>query len=326
MKLYEFAPTRSIRARWTLQELGVAFEVVPVNLLAGEHRRPEFLKINPAGKIPVLVDGDWSSPSRSRSCSTSPRSTPTAAAAARISRRARAGPPLAAVRRDRAGAAALAHRAQHDPVSRGRSGSPSRRDDREPRVPRDGGRARAHMRRTAVRRRRRRDRRRSSCSPTRSTGATSGSCSAASRQLRAYIEAHVRPPEGAAAHRRSVRQHLRHVTEGASVTLPYRSSDPSAYASLTRWLDLEIILVDPLTSDLRFQRRDRDAEPARPSRASTAANESLRSATTRQGDLPPRRARGRSGRGLVTDRPPRWRRRQRRTMRHTRLGWRTFRR
>jgi glutathione S-transferase len=58
MKLYEFGPTRSIRVRWTLQELGVDFEPVRVNLVAGDHQRPEFLKINPAGKIPVLVDGD----------------------------------------------------------------------------------------------------------------------------------------------------------------------------------------------------------------------------------------------------------------------------
>ncbi len=58
MRLYEFGPTRSIRARWTLQELGVEFEPITVNLVAGEHRRPEFLKINPAGKLPVLVDGD----------------------------------------------------------------------------------------------------------------------------------------------------------------------------------------------------------------------------------------------------------------------------
>jgi glutathione S-transferase len=58
MKLYEFAPTRSIRARWTLQELGVDFESVTVNLQRGEHRRPEFLRLNPAGKLPVLVDGD----------------------------------------------------------------------------------------------------------------------------------------------------------------------------------------------------------------------------------------------------------------------------
>ncbi len=58
MKLYEFPPTRSIRARWTLQELGVPFEAVTVNLAAGEHKSPAFLKINPAGKVPVLVDGD----------------------------------------------------------------------------------------------------------------------------------------------------------------------------------------------------------------------------------------------------------------------------
>ena len=58
MQLYEFGPTRSIRARWTLQELGVDFEPITVDLAAGESRRPEFLKLNPAGKVPVLVDGD----------------------------------------------------------------------------------------------------------------------------------------------------------------------------------------------------------------------------------------------------------------------------
>ncbi len=58
MRLYEFGPTRSIRVRWTLQELGVDFESVTINLVTGEHHRPEFLKINPAGKLPVLVDGD----------------------------------------------------------------------------------------------------------------------------------------------------------------------------------------------------------------------------------------------------------------------------
>ena len=58
MKLYEFAFTRSIRARWTLQELGVDFEGVTVNMRAGEHRSPQYLAINPAGKLPALVDGD----------------------------------------------------------------------------------------------------------------------------------------------------------------------------------------------------------------------------------------------------------------------------
>jgi glutathione S-transferase len=59
MLLYEFAPTRSIRVRWTLQELGVEFESVTINLTDGEHRRPEFLKLNPAGKLPILIDDDF---------------------------------------------------------------------------------------------------------------------------------------------------------------------------------------------------------------------------------------------------------------------------
>lgn len=58
MKLYEFGPTRSIRARWMLQELGVDFEAITVDLPAREHHRAEFLELNPAAKIPVLVDGD----------------------------------------------------------------------------------------------------------------------------------------------------------------------------------------------------------------------------------------------------------------------------
>jgi len=44
MKLYEFAPTRSIRVRWTLQELGIDFEAITVDMLAGEHRSPAFSK------------------------------------------------------------------------------------------------------------------------------------------------------------------------------------------------------------------------------------------------------------------------------------------
>jgi glutathione S-transferase len=57
MLLYEFGPSRSIRVKWTLAELGLDCETVTVNLFADDHRRAEFLSINPAGKLPVLVDG-----------------------------------------------------------------------------------------------------------------------------------------------------------------------------------------------------------------------------------------------------------------------------
>src|SRR2546427_12845934 len=58
MKFYGFAPTRTIRALWMLRELDLDFEYVQVDLTKGEHRRPEFLAVNPAGKVPVLVDDD----------------------------------------------------------------------------------------------------------------------------------------------------------------------------------------------------------------------------------------------------------------------------
>lgn len=59
MKLYGLGPTRSLRALWALQELDAEFEFVRVNILAGENLHPDFLRLNPAGKLPVLVDGDF---------------------------------------------------------------------------------------------------------------------------------------------------------------------------------------------------------------------------------------------------------------------------
>jgi len=41
-----------------LNELGLQCEVVPVDLTKGEHKKPEFLALNPCGRVPVLVDGD----------------------------------------------------------------------------------------------------------------------------------------------------------------------------------------------------------------------------------------------------------------------------
>jgi glutathione S-transferase len=58
MKLYGIGPSRWLRVLWAMKELDAEFEFVPVNLMAGEHFKPEFLRLNPAHKVPVLVDGD----------------------------------------------------------------------------------------------------------------------------------------------------------------------------------------------------------------------------------------------------------------------------
>ncbi|MEI7036219.1 glutathione S-transferase family protein [Fulvimonas yonginensis] len=58
MKLY-YAETMNPRKVCALAKyLGVPLEFVRVDLARGEHRRPEFLAVNPNGKVPVLVDGD----------------------------------------------------------------------------------------------------------------------------------------------------------------------------------------------------------------------------------------------------------------------------
>src|ERR1700733_14190179 len=58
MKLY-FAPrTRASRPRWLLEELGVPYELVRLDLSTQENRAPEFLAVSPLGQLPALVDGD----------------------------------------------------------------------------------------------------------------------------------------------------------------------------------------------------------------------------------------------------------------------------
>jgi glutathione S-transferase len=42
-----------------IAELGLDVEVRPVSLMAGEHRTPAFLALNPNGQVPVLVDGPF---------------------------------------------------------------------------------------------------------------------------------------------------------------------------------------------------------------------------------------------------------------------------
>jgi glutathione S-transferase len=49
---------RGFRVVWLLEEMGVAYRLRPVDLLAGVEKDPEFLAINPAGFIPAIVDGE----------------------------------------------------------------------------------------------------------------------------------------------------------------------------------------------------------------------------------------------------------------------------
>ena len=57
-KVYGMPRTRSTRVVWALEELGVDYSFHHVDLAKGEGQSPEFLKLNPYGKVPVLIDGD----------------------------------------------------------------------------------------------------------------------------------------------------------------------------------------------------------------------------------------------------------------------------
>src|SRR5438552_17279485 len=59
MKLYGFAPTRSIRVLWTLRELDVEFEFVHVDATKGALRRFGVLAVHPVGRPALHADCDF---------------------------------------------------------------------------------------------------------------------------------------------------------------------------------------------------------------------------------------------------------------------------
>jgi glutathione S-transferase/GST-like protein len=56
VRLYYFPTPNGRKVSIALEEMGLAYEVVPVNILAGEQLKPEFLAVCPNGRIPALVD------------------------------------------------------------------------------------------------------------------------------------------------------------------------------------------------------------------------------------------------------------------------------
>jgi glutathione S-transferase len=56
--LFHHPFSRAAAQVWTLEEIGEPYELRYVDLMAGKHKAPEMLALNPMGKLPVLTDGD----------------------------------------------------------------------------------------------------------------------------------------------------------------------------------------------------------------------------------------------------------------------------
>jgi len=58
LTLYHGSPSRSSIVLWMLEELGEPYDVHLLSFAKGENRAPDYLAINPMGKVPALKHGD----------------------------------------------------------------------------------------------------------------------------------------------------------------------------------------------------------------------------------------------------------------------------
>ncbi len=58
VKLFYYPSNASLAPHIMLEEIGAPYELVSVDRNANAHKSPEYLRLNPAGLIPVLIDGD----------------------------------------------------------------------------------------------------------------------------------------------------------------------------------------------------------------------------------------------------------------------------
>ena len=58
LTIYGSPMSRAFRVLWMAQELGLQYDNVPLDPRAGDTRKPDYLKINPNGHVPAIVDGD----------------------------------------------------------------------------------------------------------------------------------------------------------------------------------------------------------------------------------------------------------------------------
>jgi glutathione S-transferase len=58
LTLYHAAPSRSSIVRWMLEEIGEPYDIHHLSLSKEDNRAPEYLAVNPMGKVPALRHGD----------------------------------------------------------------------------------------------------------------------------------------------------------------------------------------------------------------------------------------------------------------------------
>jgi len=58
LTLYHAAPSRSSIVHWMLEEIGEPYDMHVLSLKNGDHKRPEYLAINPMGKVPAIRHKD----------------------------------------------------------------------------------------------------------------------------------------------------------------------------------------------------------------------------------------------------------------------------
>jgi glutathione S-transferase len=58
LKIYGLVGSRALRALWMLEEIRVPYTLVRIDFQAGDTRKPDYLRLNPNAKIPVMQDGD----------------------------------------------------------------------------------------------------------------------------------------------------------------------------------------------------------------------------------------------------------------------------
>jgi glutathione S-transferase len=58
LTLYHASPSRSSVALWMLEETGQPYDIKLMRLSAGDNLKPDYLAINPMGKVPTLRHGD----------------------------------------------------------------------------------------------------------------------------------------------------------------------------------------------------------------------------------------------------------------------------